>query len=190
MSSVWRSAVFRLRPPGPWPRPPWLPPRGLLPPLPRLAPPPRPPGPAPPPSRGVHVGLRFSLTRAFSVRDVQRFAILTGDRNPLHLDAAFSRGAVFGRRVVHGALVTALLSALLGARLPGAAFLQQRLRFPAPLFPGEPVEAQAEVLRVKMGVARIGVRCTAGEKVVLEGEVMVLLPTEGKITWSDTTAEE
>lgn len=130
------------------------------------------------PRRCVHVGQRASLSRTFSPADLELFSQLTGDSNPLHLDPRYAASTPFGRPVVHGVLVNGLLSALLGTRMPGpgCVLLHQNLRFPNPLYPGEEVLAEAEVTRVRMEVAFLAVRCSAGEKVVLEGEVKLMVP--------------
>ncbi|XP_077386979.1 hydroxyacyl-thioester dehydratase type 2, mitochondrial-like [Festucalex cinctus] len=125
----------------------------------------------------LHVGQRASLTKAFSARHVELFAELTGDSNPLHLDAAAS---AFEAPVVHGVLINGLMSAVLGTRMPGpgCVLLYQEIRFPAPLFVGEEVLAEAEVRKIKMAFAFVAVTCSVKDKVVMEGEVMVMMPEE------------
>lgn len=123
--------------------------------------------------RGLHVGQVFSLTKSFSQRDVELFAVLTGDTNPLHLDAVYSRSTAFSRPVVHGVLVNGLVSALLGCSAPGCVLVKQQIRFPAPLFPDEVVLTRAEVQRIRLSTALIAVSCRVQERVVLEGTVTV-----------------
>src|SRR6266542_3032000 len=116
---------------------------------------------------------RRSLT--ITATHVQAFAELTGDYNPLHFDAAFAAGTRFGRLVVQGGLTTSLLHALVATDLPGpgTVFLSQNWKFTAPVFIGDTITGQAEIVSVHESkpVSQLKIRVTrqTGET-VLEGE--------------------
>ena len=125
-------------------------------------------------------GQRATFTKTITEADIQGFADLTGDRNPLHLDAEFASRIRFGRPVAHGLLVAGIISAALGTRLPGpgAIYMSQSLRFLKPVYPGDTVTATVEVTawREDRGVVTLRTTCAnqAGDTVV-DGEAVLLV---------------
>lgn len=121
------------------------------------------------------VGQRATRALTLTADHVRRFAELSGDYNPLHFDEDFAARTKFGRLVVQGGLTTGLLHALVAMDLPGpgTVFLSQDWKFTAPVFLGDTITAEAEVLSVHATkpVTRLGVRVTRSDgTVVLEGE--------------------
>jgi acyl dehydratase len=84
-------------------------------------------------------GPLFRATRTLSQADFDRFAAVSGDDNPIHVDAGFSARTRFGRTVSHGMLLYAVLWGLIQRHLPGFRQQAQALMFPAPAFAGEPL---------------------------------------------------
>lgn len=92
-------------------------------------------------------GQQASITRTLTQDDFDRFAALSGDDNPIHVDPEFSARSKFGQTVAHGMLLYSLVCRVLGEHLPGpgTAQLEQALMFPAPTFTGQPVTVQVAV---------------------------------------------
>ena len=98
----------------------------------------------------LHVGYSDSVTRTITATDVESFASLSGDQNPLHMDDEFAARTKFSQRVVHGFLHASLLSTLVGMKIPGreALYLSQTIEFTAPVFIGDTVEARGTITHV------------------------------------------
>lgn len=109
------------------------------------------------------VGSRATWTRTFTEADVEAFARLSGDRNPLHFDDAFAARTRLRTRIVQGGLTTALFNALIAMRLPGpgSVFLHQEWDYPAPVFIGDTVTAEAEVVEARVDKPITRLRCVA-----------------------------
>ena len=123
----------------------------------------------------VTVGQRAQRSLTLTSKHVATFAELTGDYNPLHFDEAFVARTNFGRLVVQGGLTTGLLHALVAMDMPGpgTVFLSQNWKFTAPVFIGDTITAEAEVLSVHpskpVTQLRITVKRQDGE-IALDGE--------------------
>ena len=123
----------------------------------------------------LQVGQTAQRSLTLTSEHVETFARLTGDYNPLHFDEAFAKGTRFGGLVVQGGLTTGLLHALVAMDLPGpgSVFLSQTWKFTAPVYIGDTITAQAEVVSVHatkpVTQLKILVTRQTGET-VLEGE--------------------
>ena len=124
------------------------------------------------------IGARATWTRTFTAADVEAFAGISGDRNPLHFDAAFAASTRLGRLVVQGGLTTGLFNALVAMELPGpgSVFLHQEWDYPAPVYIGDTVTAEAEVIEARADKPITRLRCVARRDdgtEVLRGECLV-----------------
>ena len=123
----------------------------------------------------LKVGQRASRSLTLTTEHVSKFAEMSGDRNPLHFDAAFAARTKFGRLVVQGGLTTGLLHALVAMDMPGpgTVFLSQNWRFTAAVYVGDTVTAEAEVVSVHPAkpVTQLRVLITRSDgTTVLDGE--------------------
>ena len=120
------------------------------------------------------------ITRTITESDIEAFADVTGDRNPVHLDDDFAKNTRFGRRIAHGMLTASLISSVLANHLPGegSVYLGQTLQFVAPVFPGDEVTARVTVIEVRENrpIVKLETVCVnqRGETVV-RGEATVLV---------------
>jgi len=131
------------------------------------------------------VGATATWTRTFTAADVEAFAQISGDRNPVHFNAEFAGRTRLGRLVVQGGLTTGLFNALVAMRLPGpgSVFLHQEWDYPAPVFIGDTITAQAEVIDARGDKPITRLRCVARRDdgtEVLRGECLVytMLPDD------------
>ncbi len=121
------------------------------------------------------VGQKASRSLTLTAEHVEKYAEITGDYNPLHFDEAFAAGTKFGKLVVQGGLTTGILNALVAMDMPGpgTVFLSHDFKFTAPVFIGDTITGEAEVLSVHASKPvtqlKIAITRQTGET-VLEGE--------------------
>ena len=125
------------------------------------------------------VGQTAELTHVVGAADIEAFAEVSHDTNPVHLDEAYAKTTTFGGRIAHGMLGAAYISAVLGTKLPGpgAIYLSQSLRFRRPVKIGDPVTARVTVkaLDDKRGHATLETVCQVNGKTVIDGEAVVMV---------------
>ncbi|ACG79568.1 MaoC family protein/phosphate acetyl/butaryl transferase [Phenylobacterium zucineum HLK1] len=128
----------------------------------------------------LSVGQSAEMTRVVGEADIQAFAAVSGDENPVHLDAEYAKTTSFGERIAHGMLSGAYISAVLGTKLPGpgAIYLNQSLRFRRPVRIGDAVTARVTVkaLDERRGHVTLETVCEVGGKAVVDGEALAMAP--------------
>jgi acyl dehydratase len=126
----------------------------------------------------VVVGDIARRERLVTVRDIELFTELTGDRNPLHYDVDAAAASRFGGIIVQGGVTTGLLNAVVAEQLPGpgSVFLHVDWSFRAPVHPGDTITAEVEVLELREDkpISKLRTTITNGDDVVvLEGTALV-----------------
>ncbi len=133
----------------------------------------------------MEVGMTAVYAKTVTEADIVMFAGVSGDTNPVHLDANFARQTAFKGRIAHGMLSASFISAVLGTRLPGPGciYLSQNLKFRAPVKAGETVTARVTVKDVNRDSKRIVLDtvCTVGDTVVIEGEAKLLVNRRAEV---------
>lgn len=131
----------------------------------------------------IRVGQTASLSRTITEVDIVNFAGVSSDFSPIHVNEEYARTTQFKHRIAHGLLIASLISAVLGTQLPGPGtiYLNQTLRFLAPVFVGDTITATVTVLKVREDKPIVTLKTECANQrgqVVLEGEAIVLAPSQ------------
>ena len=130
---------------------------------------------------GVKVGDRAELTRTVTAEDIQKFAEVSGDTNPLHRDADYAKKTRFGECIAHGMLGAGFISAVIGPKLAPhacAVYLSQTLRFLRPVKVGDSIRAIVEVKGVEEEKRMVTLETDCYNQdgdAVIKGEAVILL---------------
>lgn len=125
------------------------------------------------------IGMKAQTSKTITETDVILFAGVSTDINPVHLDEETAKKGIFGKRVAHGILVSGLISAVLGNKLPGpgSIYMGQELKFLAPVFIGDTVTAEVEIIELIPEKSRIKLNTTCTNqdgKVVITGTALIM----------------
>ncbi|HLV16396.1 MAG TPA: MaoC family dehydratase [Pseudomonas sp.] len=132
------------------------------------------------PYEALEVGQKATYSKTVGEKDIQLFAAMSGDRNPVHLDPEFAAGTIFKERIAHGMFSGALISAAVACTLPGPGtiYLGQTMKFTRPVKFGDTLTVQLEILeklpkfRVRIATRVVNQR----DEIVVDGEAEILAP--------------
>ena len=131
----------------------------------------------------LSVGQSAEMSREVREADLQAFAAVTGDENPLHLDEAYAATTPFKGRIAHGMLSAGYISAVIAMQLPGPGtiYISQSLRFTWPVRIGDVVTTKVEVASIDQdrGWVTMTTICSVGKRAVIKGEAVVAVPRKG-----------
>ena len=136
----------------------------------------------------LKIGDSYSISREITDKLIRSFADLSGDHNPLHLDDDYAATTRFGRRIAHGMLSGAFISAVLGYEFKQRriVYLSQTMRFTAPVFIGDNVTTTATVTKIRedKDIVTLETVCTNqhGDKTLTGEAVVMILPSEPRRT--------
>jgi 3-hydroxybutyryl-CoA dehydratase len=129
----------------------------------------------------LSVGQEASISNTVTADVISAFAAVSGDRNPVHVDAAYAATTMFKEPIAHGMLSAAYISAVFGMRLPGpgAIYISQTLNFKAPVKIGDTVVTTVKVAELvpEKKRAKFECVCTVNGKPVVQGEAVLMVPT-------------
>ncbi|GGO77046.1 (R)-hydratase [Marinobacterium nitratireducens] len=128
----------------------------------------------------LEIGQSVVVSKRVSDEDIRRFAEVTGDTNPVHLDDDYAAGTEFGGRIAHGMLSAGLISAAIGTHLPGpgSIYLNQSLKFRHPVSPGDEVETHVTITEInpRRRWVTLSTDCFVDGRRVTQGEAVVMVP--------------
>ncbi|MDO8378061.1 MaoC family dehydratase [Phenylobacterium sp.] len=131
----------------------------------------------------LSLGQSAETTKVVTANDVEAFAAVSGDTNPVHLDEDYAKTTTFQTRIAHGMLSGAYISAVIGTKLPGpgSIYLSQSMRFRRPVKLGDAVVTRVTIqaLDEARGHATLATLCQVNGKTVVDGEAVIMVPRKG-----------
>ncbi|MEH7381652.1 MaoC family dehydratase [Bacillus sp. JJ1533] len=134
--------------------------------------------------QGYYVGQTASCSKTITETDINLFAGLSGDFNPIHIEDEYAKKTRYKKRIAHGLLTSSLLSQLLGVHLPGkgSVYMEQTIRFTAPVFIGDTITAMATIQECNREKNRVKLLTECHNQkgeLVLTGTAVMMVPSEG-----------
>ena len=131
------------------------------------------------PFEQIQIGDKASFTKTISEADIYAFAGITGDFNPVHVNEEFAKKGRFKKRIAHGMLSASLISTVIGTDLPGAntIYLSQEVKFTAPVYIGDTLTAEAEVVEKREDKRILTLKTTVVNqegKLVVDGQAKAM----------------
>ena len=129
----------------------------------------------------LKVGMKESFSKIITDKDVEKFAQISSDFNPIHFEEEYAKKTIFKRTIVHGMLTASFISAIIGERLPGngTIYLSQSLKFHKPVIVGQKIVTEVLIKKIEKPKKQITLDCVCkvNEIVVLTGTALVLAPS-------------
>ena len=127
----------------------------------------------------IKVGQSTEFLKLISEEDIKKFARLTGDNNPIHLDDEYAKKTMFKKRIAHGLLTASFISTVIATKLPGqgSIYLDQSLKFLAPVYIGNQIRIFVKVTKknIEKRIVTLSTEVYVSEKKIITGEARILL---------------
>jgi 3-hydroxybutyryl-CoA dehydratase len=124
-------------------------------------------------TNGIKVGSFCEVKHSFGQEDVNTFASICGDNNPIHIDPVYAEGTMFKGTIVHGIFVSSLFSTLFGRSINGAIYVSQSMNFKRPVHVGVPVIAKMSILSIDEKKKGLLLTCSTQIFIAKEGTLAV-----------------
>jgi len=130
------------------------------------------------------VGMESTTEKTVTIEDIKRFAEVSGDFNPVHLDEEFAKKTIFKRRIAHGFLTASFISTIIASELPGpgSIYLKQSLKFLAPVYINEKILVKVRIIEINIQKSKVKLitECFKNKTLVLTGEAEILVQAKKK----------
>ena len=130
------------------------------------------------------VGMESTTEKTVTIEDIKRFAEVSGDFNPVHLDEEFAKKTIFKRRIAHGFLTASFISTIIATELPGpgSIYLKQSLKFLAPVYIDEKILVKVRIIEINIEKSKVKLitECFKNKTLVLTGEAEILIQAKKK----------
>ena len=127
----------------------------------------------------IKIGQSAEFLKIISEEEIKKFAQLTGDNNPIHLDDQYAKKTMFKKRIAHGLLTASLISTVIATKLPGpgSIYLDQSLKFLAPVYIGDQIRIFVKVTKknIEKRIVMLSTEAYVSEKKIITGEARILL---------------
>jgi 3-hydroxybutyryl-CoA dehydratase len=130
------------------------------------------------------VGMESTIEKTVTIEDIKRFAEVSGDFNPVHLDEEFAKKTIFKGRIAHGFLIASFISTIIATELPGpgSIYLKQSLKFLAPVYINEKILVKVRIIEINIEKSKVKLitECFKNKTLVLTGEAEILIQAKKK----------
>ena len=130
------------------------------------------------------VGMESTTEKTVTIEEIKRFAEVSGDFNPVHLDEEFAKKTIFKGRIAHGFLTASFISTIIATELPGpgSIYLKQSLKFLAPVYIDEKILVKVRIIEINIEKSKVKLitECFKNKTLVLTGEAEILIQAKKK----------
>ena len=130
------------------------------------------------------VGMESTTEKTVTIEDIKKFAEVSGDFNPVHLDEEFAKKTIFKGRIAHGFLTASFISTIIATELPGpgSIYLKQSLKFLAPVYINEKILVKVRIIEINIEKSKVKLitECFKNKTLVLTGEAEILVQAKKK----------
>ena len=128
----------------------------------------------------MYIGMEVSSSRIITENDINDFAKISGDNNPIHIDEEYAKNTRYKKRIAHGLMSASFFSALFGTKLPGkgCVYTYQSLRFKRPIYIDDEVKTIIKIKSIdkKKNKILFTTQCIIKSKIAIDGEAEIYIP--------------